>query len=74
MVEEQIERPFYGFVHELECDKYNCETPLRIVAPRKSTMTPEEIKADVSTWEWGELRCPSGYLIPKPQKGREGSL
>jgi hypothetical protein len=28
-------------------------------------MGDEVRKKDVATWEWDELRCPSGHLIPK---------
>jgi hypothetical protein len=67
-VEYQTERPPYGFVHELKCAEHNCPTPLKVIAPRNHALTPKEKEKDVSTWEWDELRCPSGRLIPKPQK------
>ena len=62
-VEYQTQRPAYGFVHELMCDERNCLTPLAVIAPRKSEPTRDQKEKDVFTWEWDELRCPSGHPI-----------
>ena len=67
-VEYQQQRPVLGFERELRCAQLDCRAPLRVTAPRKSAMTPEEQEEDVSTWEWDELRCPKGHPIPRPNK------
>ena len=67
-VEYQTRRAAYGFVRKLRCAETGCPFPLTVIAPRNAAMTREEQEVDVSTWEWDELRCPKGHLIPKPER------
>jgi len=59
-----IEEDFV-FWRELKCEERSCRTPLRVIAVRRIAMSNEEIAKDVATWEWDELRCPTGNLILK---------
>jgi len=57
----------YGFAAQLECEMEDCGERLTVFAPRSRQMSPEEKAADVATWHWDELRCPSGHVIQKPR-------
>ena len=67
-VELSPQTSFPGFWYELECEDKNCNTPLRVSAPRNTAMNAKELEKDASTWAWDVLRCPSGHLIPLPRK------
>ncbi len=69
-MEYQTEKPDVGFVFCLQCAETGCDTPLAVISPRKSAMSPAEIEADVATWEWDELLCPKGHRIPKPERAK----
>lgn len=39
-----------------------------LLAGVKSIPTDEQEKLQtLKTWNWGDLKCPSGHRIPKPQ-------
>jgi|SRR5579864_1152141 len=56
--------PVYVFSKALECGEKSCRTPLIVVAVRSDGISNEEIEKDAASWKWGDLRCPSGNLIP----------
>jgi hypothetical protein len=62
------EAPMRVFRVFLECDEIGCNSPLRVIAVRKSDTTVEALEKEKrTTWTWRELKCPSDHPISWPQ-------
>ena len=54
-------------VGSLQCEVEGCTPPLPLFAQWGSETTSAEARAaDIKTWVWDGLRCPTGHSIPQP--------
>jgi len=50
----------------LKCDDPGCDTPLVVLAPRKtSDTTAEDIQKELLTWTLHDLFCPSEHPVSR---------
>lgn len=52
----------------LRCDEENCQTPLPLFSLASVPIDDEARRALLATWIWGDVKCPSGHPVPKPEK------
>lgn len=50
----------------LECEVEPCPSRLPLFAQWSPAANEAERLADMSAWKWGQLQCPEGHPIPKP--------
>jgi hypothetical protein len=60
--------PLHAFEIPMECDDIGCETPLPVVAVRKSATSAADLEKERSDWHWKDLKCPSGHAISGPPR------
>ena|SRR5713226_5920401 len=65
VVPDQTVAPF--FAGWLRCEEENCKTPLGLFSTEIVPIDDDKKRGLLATWKWGNVKCPSGHSIPKPQ-------
>jgi len=50
----------------LECEEQPCEALLPLFVEWGVVTSEEERGADIKTWKWGQVHCPAGHTIARP--------
>jgi hypothetical protein len=48
------------------CEEGACERRLPLFVERSAATSEEALDGDIKTWTWGEVYCPDGHPIAKP--------
>jgi hypothetical protein len=51
----------------LECDAEDCKTRLPLVGVKSISTDDAKKKAELNSWNWDGLKCPTGHPISRPR-------